>query len=76
MKTDIPVKVGYFLLYYMGKWAGGHSFAHQHGCHNINVSRFSKLLTAVTLSLIGISTRTDLKITFKTDLFTSYKNFV
>ena len=27
----------------MGKWVSGLSFAHHHGCHNINVWRFSQL---------------------------------
>ena len=44
MKTEFrPKKLKNFLLCYMGKWAGGRSFAHQHGCHNINVWRFSEL---------------------------------
>ena len=42
----------------MGKWAGGHSFARQHGCRNINVQRFSKLWTAITLDFIDVSTWT------------------
>ena len=47
-----------FLLGYMGKSAGGHSSAHQHGCHKINLWRFSKLWTAVALAFTGISTLT------------------
>ena len=35
-------EVGEFsMVCYMGKWAGGHPFAYQHGCCNINVWRFS-----------------------------------
>ena len=36
----------------MGKSAGGHSSAHHHGCHNINVQRFSKLLVTIALAFI------------------------
>ena len=61
LKTELRVKeVEEFSiqLRYMGKWAG--SFAHQHGCLNIHVWRFSKLKTglrtAVTFAFIGIST--------------------
>ena len=42
MKTEFE-KLENFLLCYMGKWAGRHSFAYQHGCRNINVWKFSKL---------------------------------
>ena len=28
-------KLNNFLLCHMGTWAGGHSFAYQHSCHNI-----------------------------------------
>ena len=35
-------EVEYFLLCYRGKWAGGHSFARQHGCCNINVPNFKQ----------------------------------
>ena len=37
MKTELNAKnLENFLLCSMGKWAGRHSFAHQHGCCNIN----------------------------------------
>ena len=36
------VKLDNFLLCYIGKWVGGHSFAHQHGSRNINLWRFSE----------------------------------
>ena len=40
-KTELGAKeVGELSI---GKWAGGHSLAHQHGCRNINVWRLSKL---------------------------------
>ena len=32
-----PKKLENFLLCYMRKWVGGHSFAHEYGCHNISV---------------------------------------
>ena len=38
-----PKKLENFLLCYVGKWAGGHSFAYQYGCWNINAQIFSKL---------------------------------
>ena len=43
-------KLENFLLCYIGKWAGGRSLAHQHGCCNINAWRFSKPWTAVTFT--------------------------
>ena len=70
-----PKKLDIFLLCYMGKWAGRHSFANQHGCRKINVWRFSKLWIAVTLAFFGISTR-NLQRPFKKGLFTSFENFV
>ena len=70
-----PKKLENFLLYHMGKWAAGNSFAHQHGYHNINVWRFSELLTAVTLAFMGISTW-NLQRYFKMQLLTLFKNFV
>ena len=36
-------KFGEFSIKLDGKMTGGRSLAHQHGCHNINVWRFSKL---------------------------------
>ena len=58
MKTELRVKeVEEFsiqLSYMIGKLAS--SFAHQHSCLNINVWKFSKLGTAVTLAFICIST--------------------
>ena len=40
MKTEFQVKE--VAGFYVGKWAGGHSSAHQHG-YNMNVWVFSKL---------------------------------
>ena len=56
MKTELRAKeVGEISVMFMGKWAGRHSFAYQHGDRNINVWRFYKLLTAVTgLAFSGI----------------------
>ena len=52
MKTELQVKeVGEFSITLYGKWAGGHTFSHQHGCRNTNLWRLSELLTAVTLCL-------------------------
>ena len=55
MKTELRIKeVEEFsiqLRYMIGKLAG--SFAHQYSCLSINVWRFSKLGTAVTLAFIG-----------------------
>ena len=64
-----------FLSCYMGRWAGGHSFAHHQGCRNINVWRFSKLWTAVSLAFVDISTW-NLQKSFKSALLTVCKNFV
>ena len=42
MKTELLAKgVGEFSVMLYGKWADGHSFVHQHGCHNLNLWRFS-----------------------------------
>ena len=60
-----------FLLRNMGKWV----YARQHGCHNINVWRFSKFWTAVIRKFIGVSTW-NLQRPFKMRLFTLCKNFV
>ena len=70
-----PKKLENFLSCCIGNWAGGRSFAHQHGSSNINAWRFSKLWTAVTLAFIGISTW-HLQRPFKTGLFTLCKSFV
>ena len=70
-----PMKLEDFLLCYVGKWACGHSFAHQHGCRNINVWKFLKFWTAVTLVYIGTSTR-NLQRPFEMGLSTLCKNFV
>ena len=32
-----PKKLDKILLCYMGKWTGGHSYAYQNGCHDVNV---------------------------------------
>ena len=48
------MKLENYLLCYMGKLTGGHSFTHQHGCPNINVWGFSKISTAVTLAFIDV----------------------
>ena len=50
------MKLEYFLLCYVEKWASGVS-SHQHGCCDINVWSSSKLWTAVTFVFIGLSTR-------------------
>ena len=70
-----PSKLENFLLCYMGKWAGGHYFAHHHGCRNIYVWRFSKLWTAVTLAFIGLLAWNSQR-PFKTWLSTLCKNVV
>ena len=52
-KTELQAKeVGELSV---GKWDGGRSLAHEHGCRNINVQRFSKLWTAVTFTFICVS---------------------
>ena len=57
LKTELWTRIfGEFLLCCTGKWAGGHSFAYQHGCRNINVWRLPKLLVAVAPAFIRIST--------------------
>ena len=45
-------EAGHFFISYMGKRAGRHSFAHQHGCRNINVWRFSKFWAAQLLHFL------------------------
>ena len=57
MKTEFNglKKLENVLLCYMGKSAGAHCFAYKHGCCNTNLWRFSKLLTATALALIGVS---------------------
>ena len=41
MKTQLQAKeVGEFSIMLYGKMGWGHSLAHEHGCHNINVWRF------------------------------------
>ena len=54
------------LLCYMGKLAGRHSLANQHGCRNINVWRVYNLWTALTLAFYGISA-SNLQRSFKTE---------
>ena len=47
-KTELQAKkFGKFSIMLYGKWAGRHSFAHHHGCRNVNVWRFPKIWTAV-----------------------------
>ena len=50
-------KLQNFLLCNAGKWAVGHSYAHQHGGRNmiINVWRFSKRWISITFAFIRIS---------------------
>ena len=72
-KTQLQAKeVGEFSIMLYGKMGRGRSLAHQHGCHNINVWRFSKLWTAVTFAFIGASTW-NLQRSFKMGLFTLLK---
>ena len=53
MKTELWSKeAGEFSVMLYGKMG----FVHQPCCHSISVWRFSRLLTAITLSFIGIST--------------------
>ena len=43
IKTELRAKeVGEFFITLYEKLGWGHSLAHQHGCHNINVKRSSK----------------------------------
>ena len=68
-------EVGEFSVMLYGKMSCRHSFVYQHGCRNINVSKFSKLWTAVTLAFFGISTW-NLQRPVKAGLFILCKNFV
>ena len=59
----------------MGKWAGEHSFAQQHGCYHINVWGFPELWTVATFALLDTSTW-HLEKYYKMWLFTLCENFV
>ena len=62
-----------FLLCFIEKCAGRHSFAHQHGCRNINVWRLFQTSTSRNSSIYWYI---DLTLTLKTGLFTLCKSFV